>query len=193
MIRRRRWIARTVVVVAVFLAACNGDGKPSPPTTTRPTTTTTSTAPSTTSTTGGEPVPDPATTGEDFDRIFREIIAFEQYVAEHPDVDLLGVIYESGANVYPKVKTFITNLEAKGYRYDDDGPVVMEVTVQERSDPLNALLRVVTRHGPQKVVDGRGIVVEEGPGWEPRREQYLLKRGQDGRWRIQAYYNNGPA
>jgi hypothetical protein len=102
------------------------------------------------------------------------------------------VIYAEDANIRPKIEEFVEDLIDKGWRYDDEGPVIHSVSVVRRVDPLNVLLQVETSHGPQLVVDEGGELVEQGEGWPRLREQYLLKQGDDGRWRIQNYANNGP-
>jgi hypothetical protein len=192
---RRTWrrLAPTVPLVALIaFAGCAGDdGEEAAPTTTtvRPST---STSITTTTTLESEEVPDPATTGDDFDRIFRELLAFETWLFEHPEVEPLDLIYTQDANIRPRIEEFVNDLIERGWRYNDEGPVVHSVSVEQRIDPLNVLLQVETSHGPQLVVDESGEVVEEGEGWPRRREQYLLKRGDDGRWRIQNYANNGP-
>lgn len=188
-----RRFAPTVGLVALLaFAGCAGDnGEEAVPTTTtvRPST---STSITTTTALESEEVPDPATTGEDFDRIFRELLAFETWLFEHPELEPLDLIYTQDANIRPRIEEFINDLIEKGWRYNDEGPVVHAVSVEQRIDPLNVLLQVETSHGRQLVVDESGEVVEEGEGWPRRREQYLLKRGEDGRWRIQNYANNGP-
>ena len=191
-----RRLASALIVTAVLAGAgCSGDGgegASDSTTNTKVTTHSTSTtATDVTTTTAVSEVPDPATRGEDFDKVFREILSFETWVFEHPDMKQLDVIYTGEANIRPKVQGFLQNLVDKGWRYDDEGPVVHSVTVQRRIDPVNVLLKVETSHGPQRVVDAGGKLVEQSAGWPRRREQYLLKQGDDGRWRIQNYVNNG--
>jgi hypothetical protein len=191
-----RRLASALIVTAVLAGAgCSGDGSDGASDSTTPTKVTTDPRSTTTSdvttTAAPDQVPDPATRGEDFDKVFREILSFETWVFEHPDIKRLDVIYTGEANIRPKVQGFLQNLVDKGWRYDDEGPVVHSVTVQRRIDPVNVLLKVETSHGPQRVVDAGGKLVEESAGWPRRREQYLLKQGDDGRWRIQNYVNNG--
>jgi hypothetical protein len=191
-----RRLASALIVTAVLAGAgCSGDGSDGASDSTTPTKVTTDPRSTTTSdvttTAAPDQVPDPATRGEDFDKVFREILSFETWVFEHPDIKRLDVIYTGEANIRPKVQGFLQNLVDKGWRYDDEGPVVHSVTVERRIDPVNVLLKVETSHGPQRVVDAGGKLVEESAGWPRRREQYLLKQGDDGRWRIQNYVNNG--
>lgn len=194
---RSRRLASALAIAAVLAGAgClgdGGDGASDSRTTTKVTTDSRSTTATdvTTTTAASDQVPDPATRGEDFDKVFREILSFETWVFEHPDMKQLDLIYTGEANIRPKVQGFLQNLVDKGWRYDDEGPVVHSVTVERRIDPVNVLLKVETSHGPQRVVDAGGKLVEESAGWPRRREQYLLKQGDDGRWRIQNYVNNG--
>lgn len=194
MMDHRRWLA-AVLVLGLAAGGCADDGPDqaagSTTTTQAPTTSTTSPEPTTT-TSLVEEVPDPATTGDDFDRIFRELLSFETWVFEHPDVELLDLVYTEEANIRPRIEQFVEDLVNRGWRYDDEGPIVHSVAVEQRVDPLNVLLAVETSHGPQLVVNEAGELVEQGEGWSLRREQYLLKQGEDGRWRIQNYANNGP-
>lgn len=192
----RRLAAALAITALLAGARCSGDGGDGAADSTTTTTAvpngrTTTTAGVTTTTAPSEQVPDPATRGEDFDKVFREILGFETWVFEHPDMKQLDVIYTGDANIRPKVQGFLQNLVDKGWRYDDEGPVVHSVAVERRIDPLNVLLKVETSHGPQRVVGADGKLVEESAGWPRRREQYLLKQGDDGRWRIQNYANNG--
>lgn len=192
---RRRLAAALTITAVLAGAGCSDDddGASETTTTTRVTTasTTTTVADVTTTAAGSDQVPDPATRGEDFDKVFREILGFETWVFEHPDPKQLDLIYTGEANIRPKVQGFLQNLVDKGWRYDDEGPVVHSVAIERRIDPVNVLLKVETSHGPQRVVDAGGKLVEESAGWSRRREQYLLKQGDDGRWRIQNYTNNG--
>jgi hypothetical protein len=194
----RRWLWSRLtpaigLVILLTLVGCAGDdGEEAAATTTTLGSSTSTSAPSTTTSLESEDVPDPATTGEDFEAILREILAFETWLFEHPDVEPLNVIYTEDANIRPRIEEFVEDLIDKGWRYDDEGPVIHSVSVERRVDPLNVLLQVETSHGPQLVVDEAGELVEQGEGWPRRREQYLLKQGDDGRWRIQNYANNGP-
>lgn len=186
---RRR--AAAVLVILVAAGGCSGGGNSA-------STTTTTGGAAVTSSTSAPPapttsVPDPATRGEDFDRVFREIVGFSHFVYQHPDPALLDLIYDSSANTLPNVRGQIENLRTRGYRYDDEGQTVHSVAVEKRQDPTHVLLRVVTSHGEQRVVDAQGNVVQRGPGWPKRQEQYLLELGQDGRWRIQYKTTLGPA
>ena len=188
-----RLLVPTAGLIAVLgFGGCDGDDSEEAGTTTTVPSSTSTSAQSTTTTHEPEEAPDPATTGDDFDRIFRELLAFETWLFEHPAVEPLNVIYTEDANIRPRIEDFVEELIAKGWRYDDEGPVVHSVVVEQRVDPLNVLLQVETSHGPQLVVDESGELVERGEGWPRRREQYLLKRGDDDRWRIQNYANNGP-
>ncbi len=190
---RRVASAAGLIAVLAVVGCASDDGEKAAGTTTTavPPLTPTSTQPTSTSL-ESEEVPDPATTGEDFDRIFRELLAFETWLFEHPDVEPLDLIYTEDANIRPRIEEFVEDLIDKGWRYDDEGPVIHSVSVEQRVDPLNVLLQVETSHGPQLVVGASGEVVERGEGWPRRSEQYLLKRGDDDRWRIQNYANNGP-
>lgn len=183
--------AAAALVILVAAAGCRGDGKSAA------TTTTTAGAAATSSTSveaaPTTSVPDPATRGEDFDRVFREVVGFSHFVYQHPDPALLDVIYDSSANTLPNVRGQIENLRSRGYRYDDEGQTVHSVEVEKRQDPTHVLLRVVTSHGEQRIVDAQGNVVQRGTGWPKRQEQYLLELGEDGRWRIQYKTTLGPA
>ena len=192
----RRLAGALVLATVLAGTGCSGDdgnGASDSTTTTKAMTgsTTTTVADVTTTTAAPDQVPDPETRGEDFDKVFREILGFETWLFEHPDMKQLDLIYTGEANIRPKVQGFLQNLVDKGWRYDDQGPVIHSVAVERRIDPVNVLLKVETSHGPQRVVDAGGTLVEESAGWSRRREQYLLKQGDDGRWRIQNYTNNG--
>ena len=124
----RRLASALVIATVLAGAGCSGDGgegASDSTTNTKVTTHSTSTtATDVTTTTAVSEVPDPATRGEDFDKVFREILSFETWVFEHPDMKQLDVIYTGEANIRPKVQGFLQNLVDKGWRYDDEGPVV---------------------------------------------------------------------
>jgi hypothetical protein len=88
---RRRLTPAIGLVTLLTLVGCAGDdGDEAAITTTTMRTSTSTFAPSTTTSLESDAIPDPATTGEDFDRIFREILAFESWLFEHPEVEPLA-------------------------------------------------------------------------------------------------------
>lgn len=183
----------------LLLAACNSSqDRPTTmtmpgPTSSAPTTAalpTTTAAPPTATTLSSVPV------GENLDAVVRALSARVTQLARKPDLAALDGIYDAEANVRPKVESFVRNLIACGCRYDDEGTVIVSTSIVSRAASNVALVEVITRHGPQRVVDADGKVVETGAGWEPRREHWQLirpVREPDQPWRIRAEQVVGPA
>ena len=187
------------VALLILLAACNGSQD-------KPTTTSvpdpTSSAPTTAALPTSTAAPPTATTlsplpvGEDLDAVVRALSTRVTQLARRPELAALDGIYDPEANVRPKVEAFVRNLIACGCRYDDEGTVIVSTSIVSRAASNVALVEVVTRHGPQRVVDGTGKVVEEGKGWEPRREHWQLTRPvrePDQPWKIRSEQVIGPA
>lgn len=133
--------------------------------------------------------PTPANTGEarseeDLERIFREIAAFRRWLYSNPDPELVSLIHHPTCTCHDTLTSQLRNLQRTGLRYDDAGTQIHEIVLDARPTDYLALLRVVTSHGVQRIVDQDGNLVEEGAGWEPHTEVITLARGDDGRWRI---------
>ena len=163
----------------MLLAACNGSqDKPTAATQPDPTSSapTTSALPTTTAAPPTAVTPGPLPVGEDLDAVVRALSARVTQLARKPEMAALDGIYDPEANVRPKVESFVKNLIACGCRYDDEGTVIVSTSIVSRAASNVALVEVVTRHGPQRVLDGNGRIVKEGKGWEPRREHWQLTR-----------------
>jgi len=199
---KKNAILLPIAVLAVVLTACNGVHKDAPGPATNPTATTSavsstsSTASLFTSSTvvsAGE-VKIPDTTGENFQTIVLGLNDLLNEVSNHPErPDLLDLVFEPSGSARTNTARQTANLRAKGWRYADQGATATNVSLQQRASSDTALVNLVTAQGPQIIVDSTGAVVERGLGWKPRHEQYTLKRGADGRWRIVTMVVNGPA
>lgn len=191
------------VLILAAATGCTKPGKDAP----GPTTTTGATAPSTstteatvtsvtsaTSTPGPGEVNIPDTTGEDFVKIVGGLNELLNEISKKPDhTEILDLVFEPSGTARKATELQIANLRSKGWRYSDSGATASQISLQRRPTSDAALVQLVTEQGPQIVVDGTGAIVQRGDGWKPRREQYTLKRGTDGRWRIVTMTLNGPA
>ena len=78
----------------------------------------------------------------------------------------------------------LAELEENGWRYSGDSPTVTtDFLVVEEISPTEVVVAVETRSPADQVLDATGAVVRREP---PVRSNLsvLLRRGEDGRWRI---------
>lgn len=137
-----------------------------------------------------------ATTGEDFETIAKEIVAYRIWLGENPDPNLLGNIYLAECPCYEPVHKALVNLSTAGERFDDAGAEVVNVELMDRLGPDAVRLIVIQKsNGLARVVNAKGEAVEEGTGRvpPPEADRYYLKRGSDGRWRVSDVFVLGPA
>lgn len=123
-----------------------------------------------------ESVPIPDLTGQEFDRIMREMESFRTWLYEHPDPKLLSVIYHSGCWCYQPEYNYLKGLEADSWRFADEGTVILSVRVLDRPKPDLAVLTVTNGHGPESV-DSIGEIVQQGDGWPTMTSSLTFKRG----------------
>lgn len=188
--RGRRAAACLLLMAALALEACsNGDDDAVPPTTT------TSqakgdTGPST-SVQGTQPPP-LNTSGEDLNAVIRGIFEYRTWISRHPDPEAFKAIYSQECACLVTDQAKYVDYVAKGQRCDDGGIVVLDVTEIRRVNENFVRLRVVTQHGPQRLVDASGNVVREGPGWKPFADIYELVRPAPGApWKVSLIDNVG--
>jgi hypothetical protein len=182
---RWRLLPALALAASFALTSCDDGGKQGTPPT--PSTAPSNTAPS------GVSAPALQTTGEDFDAIVRSLSAYRTWVSRHPDPAAFGAIYSERCPCLATDQAKYADYVAKGQRWDDEGIQIVEVRVLQRLNPNLVRLRVVTRHGPQRLVDRNGILVRDGPGWAPFAHIYELARSDpNAQWKVSLIDDVGP-
>ena len=170
------------LAVVLAVAACGGDSDDE-----RASATTTTAAPTTSTTV------DPATldtSGDDFNRIVRNIAAIRTAAYHTPRAELIDLIYASDCYCY-RDKASVERLTAAGERYVDAGAEVLLVELISRNGD-EAKVRYISRHGPQIIANRDAVQRAAGDGWAPTEDTYTL-RLIDGRWRVTSIKEVGPA
>lgn len=131
-------------------------------------------------------VPTPDTTGRDFDHIFREIVAFRDWLFANPDPELVDVIYHPECECNDEVVEALAYLQDNSLHLDDEGTDVHDVETVDEFESL-VQLRVELERTAQVVVDSDGNVVEETDGSDPRTYVVtLVKPGN--RWYVRTIW-----
>lgn len=186
--RRHAWFC-LLLLAALALGACSdgdSDARPNTTTSSQPKPDTPST-----SVQGTQPPP-LNTAGDDLNAVVRSIFEYRTWISRHPDPEAFRSIYSQECTCLANDQAKYADYVAKGQRWDDGGIVVLEVTEIRRVNENFARMRVVTQHGPQRLVDGAGNVVREGPGWKPFADVYELVRPAPGApWKVSLIDNVG--
>ena len=154
------------------------------------TTSTSETGATTATTSGGAgsgqaPVID--ATGEDFDRIWRQIEVLESWLLEHPQPSVASDIYQVGTPPYEDLVKQLTDLQAKNQTGRVDGYQILGVTVDARPTPDRVDLRYADTYTDRLTLDADGTVVDRLPyDGRTRLWTLTLERGADHRWRVTA-------
>jgi hypothetical protein len=127
-------------------------------------------------------VPTPDTTGRDFDHIFREIVAFRDWLFANPDPELVGLIYHPDCECRENLRDQLQTLVDNGLRFSDEG---FEVTTVEVIEDLESVVRIQTglERTPQVLIDEAGRVVDESDGVAEQILNVILVRDSQ-RWRV---------
>ncbi|MDP8929020.1 MAG: protein kinase [Actinomycetota bacterium] len=118
-------------------------------------------------------VPIPNTRGRDFDRILREMIAFQDWLKSNPRPELLSAIYAPTCDCYSQAVTELSTLRDQGLRFEGRGVAVETVEVVEALDTL-ATLKVSLQHLDQDLVAVDGAVMKRVEGAGLRVYQFTL-------------------
>ncbi len=178
-----------LVVIPLGSGACSDDDGAA-----TPTTATTSQAKNDSTPTSTPRVQPPAlrTTGEDLNAVVRSIFEYRTWIARNPNPEAFRAIYAEECKCLANDQAKYSDYVAKGLRWDDGGIVVLDVKEIRRVNPNFVRVRVVTQHGPQRLVDSTGKVAQEGPGWKPFADVYeLVRTGPDAPWKVSLIDNVG--
>jgi hypothetical protein len=137
-------------------------------------------------------VPTPNTKGRDFDRIFREINDFRDWLYAHPDPELVGLIYHPQCECYERARKTLRSLRGKGVHFEEEGFEVQKIEVTEEFEPV-VRLEVILRAKPAVIVDESGQVVREAQGAPPTLYSFALVKGGGERWFVRTITNLGEA
>ena len=125
-------------------------------------------------------------TGQDFDSILKSLVAYREWLNQHPDPNLLTRIYERTCPCFDKQKAYLSRLREKGWRHigSSNGLAFLEIRVAGRPSRDIVSLDVLERPMPTMIVDRNGRVVRRDEASKPRRNGYVLRRNSEGRWLI---------
>jgi hypothetical protein len=127
-------------------------------------------------------VPTPDTTGRDFDRIFREISAFRDWLYENPDPDLVSFVFAEQCACYESARDQFEELRTSEMRFDSEPTTVHEVHVIEEGRS-EVVLEVLLESGHQRLVDRSGEVLDSTSGTGPEWFEFGLSLRGD-RWLV---------
>ncbi|MGA9596759.1 MAG: hypothetical protein WBV06_11410, partial [Acidimicrobiia bacterium] len=126
-------------------------------------------------------------TGNDLYRVAIEFSDLFNYLEGHPTgtaEQMAGLMYEPD---YPYWDKIVANFEEltshPGWHYADAGIRTLGIEVLELSDTTARVVYVEDRD-VQLIRDADDVVVREYLGWDPELTTYILRRGDDGQWRI---------
>ena len=172
-------IALAVVLVLVIINSRIQDGSPPP--------TGASVAPATTAPAVKSTVPTrPATRGEDWSSIIKEIIRYRNSLYENPRPELLVNIYDKKCPCYKREYDELNQLKQRGLRYEAGAVEVVRVKFYGRApqDPKRVQLEVFSKTGSQSILDKSGKIVSHLPATKETRYVYQLQLGNDNQWRV---------
>lgn len=132
--------------------------------------------------------PDPPridTSGDDFERIWRQAQLYEGWLVRHPDPALATEIYVAGTPTTERVVELLTQLQREGWRIEVRGYRILGVTLDDRPAPDIVVLRYADTYTGRDVVDRATGAVIEREDYDGRARLWRLemRRGEDGRWR----------
>ncbi|MDQ4130051.1 MAG: protein kinase [Actinomycetota bacterium] len=134
-------------------------------------------------------IPIPNTRGRDFDRIVREMLAFQDWLKSHPRPELLSTIYDPSCPCYPQAVNELATLRDQGLRFERQGVAVEKVEVVQATDN-RASVKVSLRHLDQDLVAVDRGVVRRVEGGGLRLYEFTLGLAGD-QWRITAATRTG--
>lgn len=125
------------------------------------------------------------TTGEDFERIWRQAQLYEGWLLRHPDPALASQIYVDGTPTAQRVIDLLGQLQRDGLKIEVHGYRILGLTVDERPSSDTVILRYADTYTGRDVIDLATGAVREHEDYDGRARLWRLemRRGGDGRWR----------
>lgn len=210
---RRRSVVVAVCLATIGVAGCRSGSEPagsrdpvrpgsSPSSTTASESTNTTEAlldpaPSRTSPTYARPTgpvaaPDPPAlrnVGEDYGRIFKNLLLYIAWLGVHPDKaePLLANALVPGSTAYDEVLDAIRRAREAGLHYSDQPEALIGYTFKRVIDPSNVEIEVVLSTNLERTSRADGSTYASTPGYQRSTHTVVLHRDdprQQGPWRI---------
>ena len=123
--------------------------------------------------------------GEDFDQIIRSLVDRWNWLQQNPNAQLVSQIAERECPCYPIISRQLQELSEKRWRHssEDSGLQILSVKVFNRGKDIVSL-EVRERRMAEIILDEEGHVIRRGENQTARLRYYLLRRGEDNRWRF---------
>ena len=122
-------------------------------------------------------------TKEDFDTAVRRVTAIENELFTNPDPSRVGEIMTAECSCYGETRAALSNLASKGWRVKAANIAIESTSVYStKADEIEGVVEVSTFSNP--AIDKSGNSVEKPPTPSNQPLVYLMKKGQDGVWRI---------
>lgn len=135
------------------------------------------------------------TTGDDLGAVTRSYVEYQMWLLEHPDPDLVDVIYQPGTERLRELKAAIGALARQGRRFDCD-PETEVLLVEPDQEPTgkDEVIGVLvhTRRGPCRLLEADGTEVGAQPGYARSAFRYTFGR-EGGRWYLVSEQELGDA
>lgn len=188
-------VTAAVALIAVLAAALvfvllrdrGADGAPSATVATSSATSDTATLSATPSQAQPVAVPTPDTTGNDFNRIIREQMAFFDWLHANPDPDLVRMIYHPQCACHSNAREAMSFYEENGLSLRNLSTTVHQVSISEQVDDRLAILRVDFERSGDAVVDETGAAVQDvEPTVRAEYDVTVIREGR--RWLIRDMY-----
>lgn len=123
-------------------------------------------------------------TGEDFDRIVRDLARLADWLARNPDPDLVDLVWHPDGPDYERFRDGHAQAQQDGLRDASRPARILSVEVVERPADDLVVVRVVQAGAPQYMVNDRDEVVTEVPAEGVNAFRETLRRDERGRWRV---------
>jgi hypothetical protein len=133
-------------------------------------------------------------TGEDFDRIWREIEAFETWLLRNPNPELVAEIYVPGTEIEGQAASLLADLAASGTYVVVDDYAIDQVEEVSRPDRGSVVLRYVDERAAFRIVESAtGELLQNDEFSAPIEWELTLELSDRGVWRIASIERLGEA
>ncbi len=127
------------------------------------------------------------TTGEDFDRIWRQIEVLEDWLLLHPEPSAASEIYVAGTEPSDQLVQLLTQLQQDRQTIEVKDYRILGVTIDSRPSGSIVVLHYADTYRDRVQLDAAGHVISDDPyDGRARLWSLTLRRGNDSRWRVEA-------